>query len=323
MDYREAAEFLDSDEAFLLSTHINADGDGIGALLALSGALARLGRRFRIVLGDASPDLKFSFLEGFDQLVPFESLTDTAPVRSAIFVDTPTFTEHRVGRVATLVDDQTRVLIIDHHAVEAEDGVARLVDPDASAASELVYGLIQHLNIPITPAMATQIYAGIAFDTKLFKFSNPERGLKACAELVDLGADPQAIANSVFASERFETLKTLGFALASMERHLDGSVSTLSIDHKTYSLGGDLDLIVDHAMAIRGIDVALFFKEEAPGRFRVSLRSRNNVDVNAIAQKFGGGGHQRASGCTLEMPLDEARKALLDEVAQAIQQPGA
>ena len=322
MVYREAAEFLSSDETLLLSTHINADGDGIGALLALSGALERLGRDHRIVLGDASPDAKFSFLDGFDRLTPFESLPDDVSFSHAIIVDTPTYAEHRVGKVATLLDDETRILVIDHHAVDAGGNVARLVVADASAASELVFRLIQHLGVPVTPAMATQLYAGIAFDTKLFKFSHPERGLKACAELVDLGADPQVIADAVFASEKYETVKTLGLALASLERHLDGRVNTLSIDHETYALGGDLDLIVDHAMAIRGIEVSLFLKEEAPGRFRVSLRSRSSLDVNQIAGKFGGGGHKRASGCTLEMTLEDAKKVLLAEVAQAISAEG-
>ena len=274
------------------------------------------------MLNDETPDAKFSFLEGFDRLESISALSDRSAFSRAVFVDTPTFANGRVGEVELLLDENTRVLIIDHHVDDAGDSVEQLIDPNASATSELVFRLIQRMGVPISPAMATQIYAGIAFDTKLFKFSRPDRGLKACAELVDLGADPQAIADAVFARERFETAKTLGVALASMELHMDGRVNTLMIDHETYSLGGDLDLIVDHATAIRGIEVALFLKEEAPGRVRVSLRSRGDVDVNQIAQKFDGGGHKRASGCRLEMGLEEAKGLLLDEVKQALSSAG-
>lgn len=320
MDYREAIAFFQADEAYLLSTHINADGDGIGALLALGGMLDHLGRTCRIVLNDERPDRKFEFLSGFDRIESYGSMGDRPRFARAVFVDTPTFGDERVGDVVRMLKKDARVLIIDHHAGKPDEAALHLVDSGASAASEMVYRLIQAAGAPVSPDMATQIYAGIAFDTKLFKYSHPERALKACAELVDFGADPEAIAEALFAQERYETLRTLGVALSTLELHMDSRVCTLVVDHETYRMGGDLDMVVDHAMSIQGIEVALFFKEEAPGRFRMSLRSRGRVDVNEIARTFGGGGHQRASGCQIERPLGEAKRVLLAEVEKQLKE---
>ncbi|MDA0746477.1 MAG: bifunctional oligoribonuclease/PAP phosphatase NrnA [bacterium] len=318
MDYNKARAFLDSDATYLLSTHRNADGDGIGAMLAMGEALAYLNRPYRMVICDEKPNQKFAFLAGFDRIEYVGALPGSPSFSRGIFVDTPTLDPKRVGEVADLLTGDAQKLIIDHHTSPDEEGDVRLVDPNASAASELVYRFVQAVGIPVSPEMATQLYAGIAYDTKLFKFSHPKHALKVCAQLVDLGAEPEMIADVLFARERFETIKTLGVALATLELHLDGRVNTLVVDHKTYQMGGEMDLVVDQAMSIDGIEATLFFKEESPGSFRMSLRSRGRVNVNTIAQIFGGGGHPRASGCQLKMSLEEAKRVLLAEVEKQL-----
>jgi phosphoesterase RecJ-like protein len=318
MDCSRALHFLEAGGPFLLSTHINADGDGIGALLGLNRTLEKLGKSCRMVVTDDFPDQKFAFLSGFEQIESYRDLTGLDVVSHAVFVDTPTISAHRVGNVARLIDMDTRTMIIDHHAGSSEEGNVLLIDSDASAASELVFHLMKASGVEIDAEMATQVYAGIAFDTKLFKFSHPERALKACAELVDYGADPVSIADHLFAHQTFDTIQTLGFALSTLELHFDGRVATVSVDHETYLKGGSLDMVVDHAMSIDGVEVALFFKEQSPGYHRVSLRSRGGIDVNVIARKFGGGGHRNASGCAVENSLGESRRGLLDEVGQAL-----
>ena len=318
MDYTRAIAFFEGDGPYLLSTHVNADGDGIGALLGLSSMLDQLGKTNRIVVADAEPDRKFAFLEGFEKIESFQDYGSTDPVPFAVFVDTPTISAHRVGNVARLIDFDTRTMVIDHHAGGSEEGNVLLIDSGASAASELVFRMIQEFDVEITEKIATQIYTGIAFDTKLFKYSHPERALRAAAELVDYGADPTWIADELFAHQTFETVKTLGIALAGLELHADNRIVTVSVDHETYKLEGDLDGVVDQAMSIDGVEVALFFKEQSAGVHRVSLRSRGNINVNVIARKFGGGGHQNASGCTLEKSLGESIIELLEETKAAL-----
>jgi phosphoesterase RecJ-like protein len=318
MDCSRALHFLEAGGPFLLSTHIKADGDAIGALLGLNRTLEKLGKSCRMVVTDDFPDQKFAFLSGFEQIESYRDLTELDVVSHAVFVDTPTISAHRVGNVARLIDTDTRTMIIDHHAGSSEEGNVLLIDSGASAASELVFHLMKASGVEIDAEMATQVYAGIAFDTKLFKFSHPERALKACAELVDYGADPVSIADHLFAHQTADTIQTLGFALSTLELYFDGRVATVSVDHETYLKGGSLDMVVDHAMSIDGVEVALFFKEQSPGYHRVSLRSRGGIDVNVIARKFGGGGHRNASGCAVENSLGESRRGLLDEVGQAL-----
>lgn len=320
MDYTAAVSFFEPDEPYLLATHVNADCDGIGGLLALREMLVRKKRVCRLVVSDETLNPKFAFLPGFEHIELYQSLVDRPSFDRAVFVDTPTLDPQRVGDVCRLLGARTSTMIIDHHAARKPHGDVRIIDSAASSASELVYGLLLAAKAEIWPAVANQIYAGIAFDTKLFRVSHPERALKVCSELVDYGADPEAIADALFARESLETMVTLAAALGTLELHCDGRVSTVVVDHETYRKGGDPDPVVDHAMAIEGVQVAVVLKEEAKGRFRISLRSRDGVDVNRIAAAFGGGGHRRASGCRIEKPVEEVKRLLLAEVKEQLKQ---
>ena len=318
MDYSAAISFTEPDEPYLLATHVNADCDGIGGLLALREMLVRKKRVCRLVVSDETLNPKFAFLPGFEHIELYRSLVNRPRFNRAVFVDTPTLDPQRVGDVRCLLGARASTMIIDHHAAPKPEGDVRIVDSAASSASELVYGLLQAAGTEISPAVATQIYAGIAFDTKLFRVSHPERALKVCGELVEFGAEPEAIADALFARESLETMLTLAAALGTLELHCDGRVNTVVVDHGTYRMGGDPDPVVDHAMAIDGVQVAVVLKEETQGRFRVSLRSRGGVDVNRIAAAFGGGGHVRASGCRIERPVEEAKHLLLAEVKKQL-----
>ena len=236
-----------------------------------------------------------------------------------VVVDTTT-SEKRIGDVARLIGPATKTLVIDHHVDSDEESDVRVIDTDASSASELIYSLINWYgsNSGFTPEIATCLYAGIVFDTKLFKHSHPERALRAAAELVTHGADPQQIAENMFSHQTYQTVKTLGYALSNLTLHENGQICTLYVDHKTHAMNGDLDGVVDHAMSIDGVEVALFFKEQEPGQQRVSLRSRGKVDVNRIARQFDGGGHIRASGCEIKGSVDEVQARLLSVVREQL-----
>ena len=317
MDFQAALNFLFSGDKLVLTTHVNADGDGLGALLGLSHWLTRQGKKHRLVVADETPDRKYQFLPGYDRIEsvhPHSARTRSSPVPRLVVVDTTT-SEKRIGDVAGLIGPATKTLVIDHHVDADEESDVRVIDPDASSASELIYLLInwyaRRSNTGFTPEIATCLYAGIVFDTKLFKHSHPERALRAAAELVTHGADPQQIAENMFSHQTYQTVKTLGFALSNLTLHENGQISTLYVDHKTHAMNGDLDGVVDHAMSIDGVEVALFLKEQEPGQQRVSLRSRGKVDVNRIARQFDGGGHILASGCEIKGSVNEVQARLL------------
>lgn len=316
MDFQSALNFLLSGDDLVLTTHVHADGDGLGAVLGLSHWLARRDREHRILVADETLDRKFWFLPGYERVALRGAWDDDSPVQRLVVVDAPS--KERVGDVADLIGPATQTLVIDHHLGEGEAGDVRVIDVDASAASELIYLLIRASGTGFTPEIATCLYAGIAFDTKLFKHSHPERALRVAAQLVDLGADPQQIAEDLFFHQTYQTVKTLGVALSNLALHENGRISALHVDHETLMMDGDLDGVVDHALSIDGVEVALFFKEYEPGQQRVSLRSRGNVDVNRIARQFDGGGHRRASGCLIKGPVDEARARLLSAVREQL-----
>ena len=324
MDFQAALNFLFSGDKLVLTTHVNADGDGLGALLGLSHWLTRQGKKHRLVVADETPDRKYQFLPGYNRIesvYPHSARTRSSPVPRLVVVDTTT-SEKRIGNVAGLIGPATKTLVIDHHVDADEESDVRVIDPDASSASELIYLLInwyaRRSNAGFTPEIATCLYAGIVFDTKLFRHSHPERALRAAAELVTHGADPQQIAENMFSHQTYQTVKTLGFALSNLTLHENGQISTLYVDHKTHAMNGDLDGVVDHAMSIDGVEVALFLKEQEPGQQRVSLRSRGKVDVNRIARQFDGGGHILASGCEIKGSVNEVQARLLSLVREQL-----
>ena len=321
MDFQAALNFLLAGEELVLTTHVNADGDGLGALLGMSHWLTCQNQKHRIVVADETPDRKYRFLPGYDRIESVYNPGLATPVLRLVVVDTTT-SKKRIGDVADLIGPATKTLVIDHHVDADEKGDVRVIDPNASSVSELIYLLInwhaRRSDTGFTPEIATCLYAGIVFDTKLFKHSHPERALRIAAELVTHGADPQQIAENMFSHQTYQTVKTLGFALSNLTLHENGQISTLYVDHKTHAMNGDLDGVVDHAMSIDGVEVALFFKEQEPGQQRVSLRSREKVDVNRIARQFGGGGHIRASGCEIKGSVDEVQAQLLSVVREQL-----
>ncbi len=321
MNFQAALNFLLSGDELVLTTHVNADGDGLGALLGLSHWLTLQDQKHRIVVADETPDRKYRFLPGYNRIESVYNSGLAIPVPRLVVVDTTT-SKKRIGDVAGLIRPATKTLVIDHHVDADEESDVRVIDSNASSASELIYSLInwyaRRSNTGFTPEIATCLYAGIVFDTKLFKHSHPERALRAAAELVTHGADPQQIAENMFSHQTYQTVKTLGFALSNLMLHENGQISTLYVDHKTHAMNGDLDGVVDHAMSIDGVEVALFFKEQEPGQQRVSLRSRGKVDVNRIARQFDGGGHILASGCEIKGSVNEVQARLLSLVREQL-----
>lgn len=314
MDFRRIKRFLNEGDHYLISTHINADGDAIGSVLAVARIVDLIGRSCRIVLHDREVDLKYRFLSGFDRIESYP----TSPFRPscAILVDTPSLA--RIGDVAKLIGENAHILNIDHHASNARFGDINLVDEDACATSELIFALAKALRLRIDDEMATQLYTGIMFDTGRFRYSNLRRAFPVAAKLLNLGADPATIAEAVYGGKSFQTVKVLGQALASLETHLGDRVAFMVLPHSAVRLTADLDGIVDYAISISGVLVAALLKEQKPSQFRVSLRSRGAFDVNELARAFQGGGHPNASGCCIEGDALHVKQALLKAIRKRL-----
>jgi phosphoesterase RecJ-like protein len=306
---------------FLVTSHVNPDGDGLASMLACGRILRSLGKQVWLVAdGFLSP--RYAYLPSIETVVPYrEGLEAELPVANVITVDVPTLS--RLERVARLIPRHASILKIDHHPSDDHFGRFNYVETGVSSTAELVYHLCAGLEIPFDAALGTWIYTGIAFDTGRFRFSSTTaNALSIAGEMVRAGANPQLIAEQLFYEYRPTTLSLLAATLQSLECLLDGRLAILALDYSQLSQARyrdeDGDGFVDYAVSLQGVEVALFLREHEPGQIRVSLRAKHDFDVRAVAEVFGGGGHRKAAGARLSGTLQEAKARLVAEVQERL-----
>ena len=214
-----------------------------------------------------------------------------------------------------------KILIIDHHPSDEPQGTARFIDESASSSAEMVYRLIKaDGEFLLDKACAEYLYSGVVIDTGRFRFSNtsPET-MRAAADLLEAGALPADIAERLFFHNSHETTMALGRLINTLELHLDKKVATVEFDYEFVSSNEwkkiDTEGFVNHPLAIVGVQVAALLREIKPGVTRASLRAKHGFNVNLLANEFGGGGHAKAAGLTIEEPLAIAKAKLLDAIA--------
>ncbi len=307
----EAAQAIRESKTIVLACHVNPDGDALGSLLSLALALKPLGKEVTCLSEDGVPDI-LRFLPGSDLIL---RSTDIPSFDLALVVDSGELS--RVGeQVRPMVSRAKRAVNIDHHVVAGTFGDVRVLDSGSASTAEIIYDLLQTLQIPLTPEIATCLFTGIITDTGSFRFQNVKPGtLRVAALLVEAGASPPVISENVFENKTFAGTRLLGHALSSLSQSPDGRVVWAHITAADFRSLGAIDAetegVVNYVRGIRGAEVGLLFREMDNGRIRVSLRSRESVNVAELAQEFGGGGHRMASGCTLNVPLPEAEKVLV------------
>jgi phosphoesterase RecJ-like protein len=315
---QDALAFLDAGERFLVSTHVNPDGDGIGSALALAWLIDRLGKSAVIVI-DSVPPTILDYLANYDTILQFG--TEGAPSETfdqVVIVDAP-FVK-RLGGATALIADNAQVLIIDHHPTDDPSDGPRYIDQSASSSAELVYRLICAANIPIDKQCAEYLYTGMLIDTGRFRFSNTSPAtLRAAADLLEAGVSPDGVAERLFYHNTIETTKALGVMIETLQIHLGGKLATVEFSYEYLTSPAwskvDTEGFVNHALAVIGVEVAMLMREVKPGVTRTSLRAKHDFDVNRLAHQFGGGGHAKAAGLTIEAPLAEAKETLIDAVA--------
>ena len=304
----------------VLSTHMNADGDGCGSEAALARLLAQLGLTSRIVNPTPWPAL-FDFL--LDRDVAEETARGAAALGAGetdlvIVVDISD-----VKRLGNLTDAVRRLavpkLVIDHHVASDDPaGDIVLTDTAACATGELVYDLACELELDITPAIARALYAAILTDTGGFRYSNTTpRSHAIAAELLTQGVDPEEMYQRVYASAPAGRVRLLAEVLSTLGVDDGCGLAWLTMPSGTLERYGvrseDLDGIVEHARSIAGTRLAIFFRDLGYGKVKISFRSTGDVDVNRFARQFGGGGHVKASGALVAGSLDEVRDRIVTE----------
>ena len=307
---QEAWAFLDEADDWVLTTHINGDGDALASCLGLRRLLHSRGRQATVLVPDG-PDGHYGFLPDFASIRTLENWSGGSLDRLVV-LDCPAL--ERAGGVGQLLQAGGRVLSIDHHADNQCFGAVNVVSDQASSASELVYHLALAGDAPIDADTAAQLYLGILFDTGGFRFSlTSPTTLEAAAHLVRSGARLDWLAEQLFGNKSLASVKLVGRAIDSLEVHFGGRVAVLHLAWEDLRLG-DAEDIVNYGMSIKGVVATLLLKEEKPGQYRISLRSREGVDVSAVAHRFGGGGHVRAAGCRMGGGREQVEEYLLDEM---------
>ncbi|MDO8524976.1 MAG: bifunctional oligoribonuclease/PAP phosphatase NrnA [Candidatus Omnitrophota bacterium] len=303
---------------FLITAHINPEGDSLGSQLGMKALLESLGKMAVIVNNDAVPD-HYKFLPDAEAISnrPGSGLDFEA----AIILDCPTL--KRIGNVRNLIAKDKFVINIDHHISNENFGNVNWVDPNASSAGEMVYKIYKELGVKPAKETALVLYIAILTDTGSFNYDNTSSVTHEIAgELLGYGIDPASVSESVYERRSVADIKLFGLVLSTIKVNKQGDVAYLEVTRKILKeTGSDLlksEGFVNYARSIDKVQVAIIFKEDADDKISVSFRSKGEADVNMIASFFGGGGHVRASGCVIEGALAEVEKKVLDKIDEVL-----
>ena len=297
--------------------HKDADADSLGSALGFTLSLREMGKRVHPMAPAPVPRL-LDFLPGFDLL------EESAPFDSLFTFDCATL--GRFGDKRPLVESAPTVVNIDHHASSERFGTINLVEPTASATGQVLYCVLRELDAPITPEVATNLYAALFTDTGGFRHENTtEAALRLGADLVSLGADPAWVALKTYKSRSVSRMRLEALAVARLHAELDGRLIWSEITRSMLDeAGAEMDEsegVIDLLQSIDTMQIAVLFKEQAPALTKLSVRSRDPYDATAVCIPFGGGGHHRAAGAEVQEPLASVRERVLTVARDLLQQP--
>lgn len=315
-------DYINGSNYFVVTSHISPDGDNIGSTLSMYYALNKLGKNVFYVLDD-NPPLNLRFL-----------LKDINILRSEEFkledysiIALDCGDKKRICLSDEIINNSKKLICIDHHASNDHYGDFNYIDIDASSTCELVYNFLKrfsevnNLNI-IDEKIATCLYTGLVTDTGNFAYANTHpSSFEMAKDLLLTGAKKEEIIQNVFQSNPYNYYKLLGEALNTLEI-VDNKVSSIMITKEMLKRNvisfNDVDGITSYTRDIEGVEVGILLKEKKENEVKVSLRSKNYVNVSEIAKTFNGGGHIRAAGCTIYDSIENAKEKVLKEVLKSI-----
>lgn len=330
MNFQPAIEALGTARHILLTSHIRPDGDAIGSLVGLQQIIKALNPQAQahLLLLNKCPD-HYQFLLTEEPLVWDQELNE-AKVKSGalndydLIVVADTSAVRQLPGIGEYLQQRRQpVLVIDHHLSGDKFGSINLVDTSAAAAGELVFQLSQQAQVTLDPTAATALFVAISTDTGWFRFENTHpQSLMIAGQLVGLGAQPDKIYQQLFQNFPPERLRLITMTLETLELHCDGQLAVMHITNEMLKRSGakrsHIENLVNEPQQIGSVIATMLVVEQDDGSCRVSLRSRERIDVNALANRFNGGGHARASGLTLHEPLPAAREKILAAMKAAL-----
>jgi phosphoesterase RecJ-like protein len=308
-------DFIHTRDRFVISSHSRPDGDSIGSALAMAYALRAIGKQAHVVNKDAAPG----------PLMDFPGVADIE-IADRISGDFDAAIIMECGDLQrTGVDglDRFFVINIDHHPGNSEYGDINWFDPSAAACGEMVFDVVKALGVPLTIEIATHVYLAILTDTGSFHYSNmTPRTFDICKQTIEAGVNPVNVARSVYDSNNMGRLKLFGAVLSAMQIDSSGRIAIVYLDHEMARAAGgtyeDTEGLINLPLTVKEILAVVFFKQIEGDEYRVSLRSKGDIDIGTLAKEFDGGGHKNAAGCTVSGPIDALQKQFIEKIEHAI-----
>jgi bifunctional oligoribonuclease and PAP phosphatase NrnA len=312
--FQRIKEILASGKEFMVTSHIDPDGDAIGSAFALSLALKKLGKETVVYLKDKVP-YRYEFLPRPENLV------HEIPAKrfDAIFaVDCGDF--FRIGSGHEKLKEKGLIINIDHHDTNDAFGFLNIIDERASSTAEIIYTILKSLDVTMDFDIALNIYTAILTDTGSFRYnSTNSKAFIICEEMTHFGVIPSYVAEKVYESHPKERFLLLCGALATLETYYDNRLAIMYITDALFrQTGGSREQtegFVEFLKEMRGVEVAVVARQTGENRYKMSMRSKGKVDVASVASRFGGGGHKNAAGCTIEGSADQVKKMIIEALA--------
>jgi len=331
-DFQKAVELINKSGSVLLTTHIRPDGDACGSVAAMHDALTALGKKVKLLFLSPLPQW-YAFL--FNGKVPvlghdiqLEELMQGQFGRFDLIIIIDTNSYSQLPKFEEYLKQTDRpVLVIDHHVTADGLGDVELIESDAAATALIVHALFKYAKWPVTEKIAQKLFVAVATDTGWFQFGNTDSNcFRKCAELIDAGANPTLLYHDLYQNFSPQRFKLMAIMLSTLELHFDGRFATQYLRQQDFQRTGaayeDTEDLINECRRINSVEVAALFVELKDGRIKLSLRSKGDVDVCKIAEKFGGGGHKMAAGAHLQGPLENAMQLIREDVAEQIGDKG-
>jgi phosphoesterase RecJ-like protein len=311
-------DVINNYRTFLVTSHVRLDGDAIGSEMAMYQMLTHMGKDAIVYNQDETPG-NYRFLRGTEKIVHI--LPDLRKYDVVCVLDCSEL--ERTGNESSRIGVVKRIINIDHHFSNGNFGEFAYVDHLASSTGELLYRLITSMGVDFTQDMATSLFAAILTDTGGFRYRNTKKDtLVASGHLIEKGADPQWIAENIYESNPPSKMRLLTRVLDTLAFDWVRKVGYMVVLRKTLEDAGALmehtEGFVDIPRSIQGIEVSILFSELSDGYFKLSLRSKGEVNVERVARTFGGGGHINAAACYIEGDLETVRQQVLSVIGTVV-----
>src|SRR5580704_16622647 len=301
LEIRQIVDAIRPRQRFVLSSHSRPDGDSIGSQLAMAYALRALGKDVAVVNSDAAagPLMAFPGVGAITIADHAEGGFDAAIIMEC----------GDLARTGVKGLDRFFVINVDHHPGNTGYGQINWFDPRAAACGEMVFDIVRELGVPLTVEIATHIYLAILTDTGSFHYSSiSPRTFDICRETLEAGVDPVLIARNVYDSNNMGRLKLFGAVLSAMQLDTTGRIAIVYLDHEMARAAGgtyeDTEGLINLPLTVKEIQAVVFFKQVEGDQYRVSMRSKGDIDIGSVAKQFKGGGHRNAAGCTVTGAID-------------------